>query len=128
MLSAGLVLLIPAAPPSAAHEVPANVAVQAYVKPEGRRLTLLVRVPLVSIRDIEFPLTGPGYLDLNRVDARLRDAARIWIAGYVAFFENGAPLPEEEIVAARVSLPSDRSFTSYETALAHVTGEPPSST
>jgi hypothetical protein len=124
MLSAGLVLLVPAAPPSAAHEVPANVAVQAYVKPEGRRLTLLVRVPLVSIRDIEFPLTGPGYLDLNRVDARLRDAARIWIAGYVAFFENGAPLPEEEIVAARVSLPSDRSFTSYETALTHVTGEP----
>ena len=124
LLSAGLLLVVPAAPPSAAHEVPANVAVQAYVKPEGRRLTLLVRVPLVSIRDIEFPLTGPGYLDLSRVDARLQDAARIWIAGYVAFYEDGEPLPEEEIVAARVSLPSDRSFTSYETALAHVTGEP----
>lgn len=116
----GLLLLLPSAP--AAHEVPADVTVQAYVKPEGKLLTLLVRVPLISIRDIEFPVTGPGYLDLTRVDPRLRDAARLWIADYVRFYEDGTALPEESIVTARVSLPSDRSFGSYEGALAHITG------
>lgn len=120
--AAGLVFLLPAAP--AAHEVPADVTVQAYVKPEGKLLTLLVRIPLVSIRDIEFPVTGPGYLDLSRVEPRLRDAAKIWIADYLRFFEEGTELPEESIVAVRASLPSDRSFVSYEGALALVTGAP----
>lgn len=122
LAAASLVLLLPSAP--AAHEVPAAVTVQAYVRPEGELLTLLVRVPLISIRDIEFPVTGPGYLDLTRVAPRLRDAAKIWIADYLRVFEGGTLLPEESIVTARVSLPSDRSFASYEGALAHITGAP----
>lgn len=107
---------------SAAHEIPSDVTVQAFVAPEGERLRFLVRVPLEAMRDIEFPLLGPGYLDLTRVEPLLGDAARLWIAGYVTLFEDGTPLGDPRIAAARVSLPSDRSFASWEEALAHVRG------
>ena len=108
----------------ARHEIPANVTVLAFVYPEGNRLRMLVRVPLEAIRDIEFPLSGPGYLDLEQVPPLLRDAARLWIADYVSLFENDAALDTARILATRISLPSDRSFSRWEDALAHVTGPP----
>ncbi len=109
---------------SAAHEVPTDVTVHAFVNPEGETLRYLVRIPLEAVRDIDFPLRGPGYLDLERVGPSLRDAAELWIADYVTFYEGGRRLEDPRIVATRVSLPSDRSFTSYSSALAHVTGSP----
>jgi hypothetical protein len=56
------------------------------------------------------------------VEPSLREAARLWIADYVRLYEGSAPLGEEELVAVRVSIPSDRSFDRWESALAHVTG------
>jgi hypothetical protein len=104
-----------------AHEVPADVTVQAYVRPAGGTLTLLVRVPLTSMRDVEFPLRGRGYLDLGDagMDQLLRDAAVLWIADYVQLFEGDAPLGPEQVISVRVSLPSDRSFASFSSARAH---------
>ncbi|MEX1182079.1 MAG: HupE/UreJ family protein [Gemmatimonadota bacterium] len=110
--------------PLAAHEVPARVTVRAFVKADGDRLLLLVRVPLESIRDIEFPLYGPGYLDISRTGPLLEAAARLWIADYVELYESGVRLAGERIVATRVSLPSDASFRAWSTALEHVTGAP----
>src|SRR5437868_11057406 len=49
-----------------AHDIPNDVTVQAFVKPAGQRLQLLVRVPMSAMRDVVFPTTGPGYLDLER--------------------------------------------------------------
>jgi len=122
LLAVALLALLP--PGAPAHEVPTDVTVHAYVAPEGSTLRFLVRIPMEAIRDIEFPLRGPGYLDLDAAGPHLRDAAELWIADYVEFFEDGRRLPEPRIVATRVSLPSDRSFTSYEEAVAHVTGPP----
>lgn len=107
-----------------AHEVPAEVTVQAFLKPEGERLRVLVRVPLAAMRDIDVPTREEGYLDLKRAEASLRDAAILWIADYVELYEGEALLRNPEIVAARVSLPSDRSFEDYQGALAHVMGAP----
>jgi hypothetical protein len=107
-----------------AHEVPANVAVQIYVKAEGTRLRLLVRAPLEAMRDLNFPLVGPGFLDFSRLADQPRDAAKTWIADYIRLFENGRELPEETVVATRISLPSDRSFVSYDSALASVQSPP----
>jgi hypothetical protein len=107
-----------------AHEIPPSVTVLAFVKPEADRLRLLVRVPLESIRDVEFPLRGPGYLDIARATPLLRDAAKLWIADYVALYEGDRRLAGARVAAARVSLPSDRSFSAYDAALAHVTGPP----
>jgi HupE / UreJ protein len=105
-----------------AHDIPNDVTVQMFVKLDGGRLRLLVRAPLNAMRDIEFPERGPGYLDLARVDPSLRDAATVWISEAIEIYEGGARLPHPRIVETRVSLPSDRSFTSYEQALAHVRG------
>ncbi|NIP96804.1 MAG: HupE/UreJ family protein, partial [Akkermansiaceae bacterium] len=112
-----------------AHEIPADVTVQAFVKAAEQRLQMIVRVPLEAMRDFAWPVQGPGYLDLEGTEPMLRDAARMWIADYVLVYEADSVLPDEEIVAVRVSLPSDPSFATFETALARVTGEPlPAST
>ncbi len=46
---------------AAAHDIPNDVTVQAFVKPEGERLHVMVRVPLKAIRDINFPERGQGF-------------------------------------------------------------------
>jgi hypothetical protein len=126
MAFAGLATLLALGPwfGAAAHDIPSDVTIQMFVKPAGQNLELLVRVPLAAMRDIDFPRRGPGYLDMARADPSLRDAAILWIANNVELFENNTRLAAPRVTSVRVSLPSDRSFTSYEGALAHVTGPP----
>jgi hypothetical protein len=107
---------------SPAHEIPNDVTIQIIVKPEGRRLRLLVRVPLRAMRDLEFPLRGPGYLDLARADTELSNAALLWIGDEVELYEGDTRLTNQQLVAAIASIPSNRSFRNYDDALAHVTG------
>jgi hypothetical protein len=122
VLALWLVLLLPSTPE--AHEVPASVTVFAFVKPEGQRLRLVMRVPLQSMRDMEIPQRGPGYLDMALVAPELRNAAHVWIAEYIQVFEGERALGDPQIVAARISLPSDRTFETYERALGHAVGAP----
>jgi hypothetical protein len=124
LLVASLLLLPWRAP---AHDIPNDVTVQAFVKPEGAHLHLLVRVPLKAMRDVNFPERGSGYLDLARASEVLPEAATVWIADFIELYEYDIRLSKPQTVATRISLPSDRSFTSYEEALAHVTGPPLSS-
>jgi hypothetical protein len=105
-----------------AHDIPNDVTVQAFVKPEGQKLHLLLRVPLNAMRDTEFPERGAGYLDLARVDASLREAAMVWIADAIEIYENDSRMPNPQIVDVRASFPSDKSFASYDEAYTHVTG------
>jgi HupE / UreJ protein len=121
-LAVGLVLATPAL--TSAHDIPARVAILAFVKPEGQTLHLLVRVPLESIRDVEFPLRGPGYLDIDRVGPMLRDAAQLWIADYLELYEGDSLLANARLIGTRVSLPSDRSFSSYDAAHVHLIAPP----
>ena len=54
----------------------------------------------------------------------LRDAMMVWVGDELEVYEDGRRLTGQQLRAVRVSLPSDRSFASYEEALAHVTGPP----
>ena len=117
-------LVIAASVRAIAHEIPNAVVVQAFLKPEGERLRFLVRVPLEALRDIDVPQREQGYLDLTRAGDALRTAATVWIARQVALYEEDTRLGAPELNAVRVSLPSDRSFQEYDTALAHITGPP----
>ena len=108
--------------PLAAHEIPNRVTVVAFVKPEAGRLRIVLRAPLEAMRDTHFPERGLGYLDLSRAEPVARDAAQLWIANFIEAYENGARLPEAAVLATRISLPSDRSFGTYASAVAHVTG------
>jgi HupE/UreJ protein len=107
---------------ASAHDIPADVTVQSFLKPEGHTLRFLVRVPMKAMRDIEFPKRGSGYLDLDRVDEYLRDGAEQWISNFTEIDEGDTRLAKPKIVEARVSVESDKSFASYDDALAHVMG------
>jgi hypothetical protein len=107
-----------------AHDVPVDVKINAFLKPTGNRLELLVRVPMLALQEVEFPTRGPGYLDLSRADDALRHATKLWLIDNIDIYENDTRLRPPRIANVRVSLPSDRSFTSYDQALAHVQGPP----
>ena len=123
LTAAALLVLGLLAPPVVAHQVPDEVTVFAFLKPEGDRLTFLVRAPLESLRDVDIPTKANGALDLTRIDDPLRYAAQIWISDFVEVYENGERLPKPEFIAARVALPGSRGFESFDTALAGITGE-----
>lgn len=105
-----------------AHDVPSEVVVRVLVKPDGSRLRLLVRVPMVAMQDIDFPQHGPGYLTIPDADPSLRQAALSWVARDIDVFENDVRLDGQQLIAVKASLPSDRSFADYDQALAHVLG------
>jgi hypothetical protein len=107
-----------------AHEIPNDVKLNVFFKPMGNRLLLLVRAPLAAMNEAEFPTRGPGYLDLARADEALRGATKVYLTDNITVTENGTPLPAPRVVRTRVSLPSDKSFNSYEEALANLEGPP----
>lgn len=108
--------------PTSAHEIPNDVKLQAFVRPSGSQLQLLVRVPLAAMREVDFPKRQTGYLDLARAEGALRNAAALWLSDNIVLYEEDGALGTPRLLEARVSLPSDRSFESFEQALAHVTG------
>ena len=115
-------LLCIAASTAAAHDIPTDVRINAFIKPEGGKLELLIRVPLAAMIEVDFPQRGPGYLEVSRADEALRNAVKLYLIDNLIIAENDAPLPPPAIRFARVSLVSDRSFTSYDAARAHVAG------
>lgn len=104
-----------------AHEIPNDVRIYAFVKPAGQHLELLIRVPLAALIEVEFPTRSGGALDPNRTDETLRGAAKLYLIDNITVTENDAALPPPRIVDARISLVSDHSFLSYESARAHMT-------
>lgn len=106
----------------AAHEIPNDITIQAFMKPEGSKLLLVMRVPLASINDIDWPYKPNGTLDLDRADRALNDASTQWLADFIDVYEADTKLAYPRVVDVRASLPSDRSFETYDQAIAHVTG------
>ena len=121
-IAIALALILAAPAGLRAHDIPNDVIVQAFLKPDGQRLQLLVRVPLEAMRDVDVPLRDKGYLDLARADDALRTAAIVWIAREAALYEEDTLIGDPELIDVRVSLPSDTSFREYATALAHLRG------
>ena len=107
-----------------AHEIPSDVTIRAFIHPTGQRLQFLVRAPLEAMRDLNWPTRGPGYLDLEQVEPLLRDAVALWIVDNIEIYSDETLLTDPSLVAARVSLPSDPSFRSFEEALAGTTSLP----
>jgi HupE / UreJ protein len=122
-----LALVCVVAPPAAAHDIPADVKINAFFKPAGDRLELLVRLPLASLIDTDFPTRPDGSLDIARADEPIRGGIKVWLTDNIDVYENGMPLEKPRIVAELVSMPSDKSFGSFEAARAHVLGQPLSS-
>ena len=104
----------------AAHDIPNDATVQMFLKPDGNHLYLLVRAPLKTMRDVEFPERAEGYLDFERVDPQLQEAATLWLSDFIEIYEGDLRLPKPRVAATRLSLESDPSFASYDQAIAHL--------
>src|SRR5262245_36972319 len=63
-----------------AHDIPNDVTVHMFLKPEGQRVQLLVRAPLAAMQDVQYAKLPNGFVDLSQIDFPLRNAARLWIA------------------------------------------------
>jgi hypothetical protein len=119
LVAAGAGILACGAAADNLAQIPSDVRVEAFIKPAGDRLELLIRVPLSAMIEVEFPTRGPGYLDLARADDALRAAAKL-LADDITVYADDAPLSPPQIAQGRVSLASDRSFGSYDQARAHL--------
>src|SRR5260221_1841304 len=102
-VAAAALLLLPAR--SAAHDIPNDITIQTFLKPEGSRLRLVIRVPLASINDIDWPLNRDGTLDLARADRALHDASTQWLADFIDLYEGQTRLAYPRVVEVRASLP-----------------------
>ncbi len=71
------------------------------------------------MRDVDVPRRAGGFLDFSKADGALRNAVSLWLADEIEIYENDSRLPRPRVVDARVSLESDRSFGSYESAVAN---------
>ncbi len=59
--------------PASAHEIPTDIKINVFVRPAGDMLTLLIRIPLSAMQEVDFPRRGSG---LSRGLARRRGAAQ----------------------------------------------------
>ena len=106
------------------HDIPESIPVQMYVKPSGARLHVLTRVPLTLLLNLDLPKRGPGYLDLDALGGEGRLSAAIEAITQELFFYEADGRLRRVAGTARISLPSDRSFSSFEEAAARIHGEP----
>ncbi|RPI57127.1 MAG: HupE/UreJ family protein [Acidobacteria bacterium] len=119
-LAASLILLTLQAALDA-HDIPDEIVLQSYVRPQQDGLQVLLRVPLIAITDAQLPKDGTGYLAMAYLDPALREAAN-QISNGIVFLEGDQRLTRYDMANARISLPSDRSFDSYDAALTRVRG------
>ena len=125
-LAAGSFLFwMPCMPHALAHDIPADAIVHVFVRPEGERLRLLVRMQMASIQEIEWPVRKEdGTLDLAGAGPFVREAANKWIGDRIDLFEGARKIESHSLVASRLSLEGDSAFGTYENALAHINGPP----
>jgi len=116
------VLAVPRCAFANGADLPPEVVLQGFVRPENDHLRLLVRIPLVLLGSFTLPKRGPGYLDLANIDDRLQQAATS-TSRQIELQQDGVLLVPVAL-KGRISLLSDHSFLNYAAALAHLEGPP----
>jgi hypothetical protein len=103
-----------------AHEIPKDAAAHLFVRPQGNVMFVAARVPLSAMRDVVFPATPRGFLDIEKLAPKLPELAALWVGDFVEVHENGTRQKNHRVSAVQISLESDRSFVSFDEAAAHV--------
>ncbi|HXZ55259.1 MAG TPA: hypothetical protein VEH03_07370, partial [Burkholderiales bacterium] len=91
--------------------------INAFIKIEPDNAQLVVRVPLYLFKSAKFPVNNIE-IDVDK-SAPAIERALAAIQQDITLFEDGRPLVASH-ATGRLSLPSDRSFESYEHASGHV--------
>ena len=105
-----------------AHEFKLDAVLNAFVKIEPGEVQLVIRGPLYLFRSAKFPIRNNIQVDVDKSGPAIERSLAA-IKQSITLFENGRPLVASR-ASGRLSLPSDRSFESYEEAASHVS-EPP---
>ena len=100
-----------------AHEFKLDAVINAFVEIRPGEARLVVRAPLYLFKQARFPVAN-AQIDLDQAAPALERALAA-IQRDISLQENGRALVASS-ASARLSLPSDRSFESYEQALHHV--------
>jgi len=107
------------------HEFKMDALINAFVRIDGNEAHVVVRAPLFLLGSARFPVKNIE-IDVASATAALDRSAGA-IAQSIVLYENGrAVVPTS--AHARLSLPSDRSFETYEGATAHVAQPPAADT
>ena len=118
VIAVTFVLLAVATPTG--HDVPNEVLVQAFVKPDGNQVNMVVRLPLILLANVDLPKRGPGYLALRHMEPALQAAVQA-TGAQIALYE-GEDRLRLASSGARISLPSSKTFAIYEEAVADIAG------
>jgi HupE / UreJ protein len=103
--------------PARAHEFKLEAVISAFVTVEPGQAHFVVRAPLYIFKSAKFPIKNAEIDVPQSTDAIARATAAL--QQDVVLFADGRPLRSSS-ATGRVSLPSDRSFDSYEDALRHI--------
>jgi len=103
--------------PARAHEFKLDAVINAFVTTEPGAAHLVVRAPLYLFKSAKFPVNG-AEVDVPQSEHAVARALAA-LEQDVALFEDGRRLTASSAMG-RLSLPSDRSFQSYDEALRHV--------
>ena len=114
-------LLVEAVRPANAHEFKLESLMDAFVKVDDQELHLVIRLPLHITRTVRFPVKGAEIDLANAGPATQRVAEAV---GHDVMIWEDTRLLVPKSALGRLSLPSDRSFDSYQDAVAHV-AQPP---
>ncbi len=105
-----------------AHDVANQLRLHAIAQQSADgRLQVVLRVPLELMLNVDLPKRGNGYLDLARIDDALPRALAA-VTKDIVFLDGGQALALAG-GQARIALPSDRSFESFDQAAAAIRGE-----
>ncbi len=100
-----------------AHEFKLDAVINAFVTTEPGEAHLVVRAPLYLFKSAKFPVKD-AEVDVPQSEHAVARALAA-LQQDVALFEDGRRLTASNAIG-RLSLPSDRSFQSYDEALRHV--------
>ena len=106
---------------ASAHDVPDDVRIKIFMKPERQTMQILVRIPANALIDILFP-TRPdsSWLDLKRIDGFALEGAKVWVADLLSIREGNNLLATPNVIAVRVSQANNSSFNTFEQAMQHM--------
>jgi hypothetical protein len=114
-------LALAGAAPALGHEFTLEAVVNAFVVVGREQVHVVVRGPLYLFREARFP-SRQGEIDVDAAGPAVETALARLQQGLV-LSEDGEPLKATS-VTGRLTLPSDRSFETYEQAAAHVATAP----
>jgi hypothetical protein len=120
-LAVSALLLLPLmSRPAGAHDIPDEIIVHGFIKPETGRLVAVTRIPLSLLEGMALPKRGPGYLDLARIGGSVDQLVQAVTESFI-LHENGERLGTP-VAHTRFSQPSEDAFSSFDAAWNHVMG------